>query len=95
MHEAIEIDDDSECRLEQIANKNINELVTPFSIVNYTTRTIKIVRGGIKIGTGQFSEVKQFSSQLPKDLTENEKIYELAPRQSIDYAVTYDRLMGI
>jgi len=52
MHEAIEIDDDSECRLEQIANKNINELVTPFSIVNYTTRTIKIVRGGIKIGTG-------------------------------------------
>ncbi len=59
----------------------MGELVTPFSIVNYTTRTIKIVRGGIKVGTGQFSEVKQFSSQLPKDLTESEKIYVLAPRQ--------------
>jgi hypothetical protein len=80
MHKAIEVEIDFAENQEVITKKNANELVTPFSIVNYTTRTIKIVRGGIKIGSGQFSEVKQFSSQLPKDLTESEKIYVLAPR---------------
>lgn len=81
MHQAIDIDvvdiDDDY----NVKNKNLGELVTPFSIVNYTTRTIKVVRGGIKIGTGQFSEVKAFNSMLPRDLTEKEKIYVVAPRQ--------------
>jgi len=49
MHQALDI----EVEFEDAVNKrNASELVTPFSIVNYTTRTIKIVRGGIKIGTG-------------------------------------------
>jgi hypothetical protein len=52
MHKAIDVEIDFAENQEAITKKNANELVTPFSIVNYTTRTIKIVRGGIKIGSG-------------------------------------------
>jgi len=44
MHKAIEVEIDYQ---EALTKKTGGELVTPFSIVNYTTRTIKIVRGGI------------------------------------------------
>jgi len=51
MHQAVDLEL-TEYDENSPAKKNVGELVTPFSIVNYTTRTIKIVRGGIKIGTG-------------------------------------------
>jgi len=51
MHKAIDVEIDYVDNQEALTKKTA-ELVTPFSIVNYTTRTIKIVRGGIKIGTG-------------------------------------------
>jgi hypothetical protein len=47
MHKAIDVEIDYVGNQEALTKKTGGELVTPFSIVNYTTRTIKIVRGGI------------------------------------------------
>lgn len=47
MHKAIDVEIDYAGNQEALTKKTGGELVTPFSIVNYTTRTIKIVRGGI------------------------------------------------